>query len=61
MEMKFVHNFVNGRDGKEAVVLYDPLLREYHVRVMTREGACVYRLYLDTEAEAMDTAEQMVQ
>lgn len=61
MEMKFVHNFVNGRDGKEAVVLFDPLLREYHVRVMTREGACMYSLYLQTKDEAMSTAEQMVQ
>lgn len=59
--MKFVHNFVNGRDGKEAVVLYDPLLREYHIRVMTREGVRMYSLYMETKDEAMTTAEQMVQ
>lgn len=58
--MKFIHNFVNGRDGREAVVLYDPLLREYHVRLMVG-GACMWRCNLATEQEAMHTAEQIVQ
>lgn len=57
--MKFVHNF-NGRDGREAVVLYDPLLREYHVRLMVGT-TCMWRCYLATKEEALQTAEQMVQ
>lgn len=58
--MQFIHSFVNGRDGREAVVLYDPLMREYHVRLMVG-WACMWRCNLATEQDAMTTAEQMVQ
>lgn len=57
--MQFIHNY-NGRDGREAVVLYDPLLREYHVRLMVGT-ACMWRCNLATKEEALQTAQQIVQ
>lgn len=56
--MKFVHN-LNGPDGREAVVLYDPLLREYHVRLMV-DSVCIGRCYFATVDDALRTAEELI-
>lgn len=61
MKMQFVHNYVapDGSD-REAVVLYDPLLREYHVRLMQDATRVAWLAQIQTKEEALATARELL-
>jgi hypothetical protein len=54
MKMQVIHNY-SGND-RDTVVLYDPLLREYHVHVMQGGTRMAWLCQIQTEEEALATA-----
>jgi hypothetical protein len=60
MKMQFVHNYNAPSGDREAVVLYDPLLREYHVRLMQDATRVAWLAQIQTKEEALATARDML-